>query len=493
VNRSIALPVLLLAFIAGCEGPNDVIHPPVPVGEFTASVQPILHRHCGGSSCHGGGPQGFAGGLDLTSYEGVLRGSKYGAVVVSGHVFMSHLVQTINQTDTTLSPISSLAMPASRDLLSRSEIETIAAWIRNGARNDVGKLPFPEPRPLGKVYFTSQAVDLVGVLDLQTGLVIRYVTVGNELPFSTAPQAPHNVQIDDQGRYYYVTMIGANLLKKYDALTNELLAETPVGTSPAHVVITADGSKAYVTNFDLNVGRVYVLDTGTMQVTRVIAIPGLMRGTHGARLSHDGRYCYIGSNGSDLMQVIRTDTDEVIAHIPVAPDVPPVGSFVYRPYQIAVRSDDRFIYLTNNNQASVSVIERIPATQPGDEDQFVFVRLVAVESRPLQCEVTRDMRYLLVCNQASRSVSVIDTDTYEVVHIRNVGPQPHGIDITEDSRTAYVTCENQGGGEPAHHPLVGSTAPGFIAVIDVTTKSLVRRIEVGGFAAGVSITPGKGN
>jgi len=400
---------------------------------------------------------------------------------------MSSLVQSINRTDTTLSPISSVRMPAGRNPISVQEVQVIAQWVDNGALGDGGLRPFPDPRPMGKVYFTSQAVDMVGVLDIETSRIIRYVSVGNALPLASPPQAPHNVQIDDQGRYFYTTMISHGTLKKYDARTYQLLGEVAVGASPAHVVITQDGSKAYVTNFSNSLGQITVVNTATMTVTGTIAAPPLMNKTHGARLSHDGQYLYVASNLRDLVHVIRTSDDQVIAHIPVAPGVPPIGSSNYKPYQIAVRDDDSFIYVTLTDSAMVSVIRRVDST-------FSFVRVLPVGARPLQCEVTRDQRFLYVCNQGSRSVTVIDAQANTVLTtIPNVGPRPHGIDITEDSRLVYVSCENSGGTDPPHHPVVGSTAPGYITVIDVNTQSVIRTIEVGGFAAGVSISPGKGN
>ena len=482
------LGIAAVALIAsGCVR-NETIEPTAaPVGPFSRDVAPIFKAHCGGASCHGGGQNGFAAGFDLTSYDAIFRGSIYGTAIVSGSAFMSPLVQTINQLDTTISPISSVPMPVARPTLSRTDIETVARWIDAGARNDDGVLPFPEPRPLGKVYFTSQAVDLVGVLDLQTNAIMRYVTVGNALPFSAPPQAPHNVQIDDQGRYYYVTLIVANKLKKFDALTNTFLGEAAVGTSPAHVVITQDGSKAYVTNFDQTVGRVYAVRTADMAVTRIITSPPLMRATHAARLSHDGQYLYVGSNGSDLLHVIQTSNDSVIATIPVAPGVPPIGSFVHKPYQVAVRNDDQYVYCTLNGSGMVSVIRRTGST-------FQLDTVLQVGVNPLQCEVTSDGRFLYVCNRGSGSVSVINAQTNRVqTTIPFVGQQPHGIDITDNGQIVYVTCENVQAAVPPHHPTMGSKDPGYIAVISVATNQVIRRIEVGGFAAGISITPGKGN
>jgi len=479
--------LVLTALLIGCEK-NELIQPQAlaPAGEFTNDVKPILDRSCGSSSCHGGGTRGYGGGLDLTSYEGIFRGSRYGTVVTPGNAFMSHLVQSVNQRDTMISPISSVRMPVSRDPLSVIDLQKIVVWIDSGARDDNGQMPFQEPRPSGKVYFSSQFTDLVGVLDVYTGLIMRYVKVGTWPPFGAPLQTPHNVQIDDQGRYYYVTLISSGKLKKYDASNHNLVGSVDVGLSPAHVVITQDGSKAYVTNFSSSVGRFYNVNTATMTVDNVVTVPGLlMLGTHGARLSHDDRYLYIGANSSDNVSVFDTSNDSLVARVRVVNDGGFVSS-VYKPYQIAVRNDDRFIYVTNNGRALVSVIER-------SGDTFTLRDTIPVGRNPLQCEVTPDQRYLLVCNHGSGTVSRMDTQTLQVITIDSVGQQPHGIDITEDSRTAYVTCENRFDADPPHHATIGSKEPGFIAVIDIESARVIRRIEVGGFAAGVSVYPGRGN
>lgn len=476
----------LLLFVSCTEDNHLVQSVRSPAGEFSAKVLPIFEQNCGSSSCHGGGPQGFAGGLDLTFYAGILRGSRYGAVVIPGNPFMSHIVQVVNRVDTTLSPIADPRMSASRDPLDQQDVQTIIEWIRTGAQDDDGTLPFPEERPAGRVLFTCQSMDLVGEFDLGTGLITRYTNVGNALPMSGPPQAPHNVQIDDQGEFFYVTLIAAGKLRKYSLGTGQFLGEVSVGVSPAHVVITSDGEKAYVTNFNLQEGKVYAVTTSSMAVERVVSSP-LMKGGHGARISHDGKYLYVANFASDLLTVIQVSNDSIVAHVPVAPDVPPFGSFVYGPIQVAVRTDDRFLYVTLNNKGLLSVIERVG-------DAFIFSDTIHVGTRPIQCEVTRDQRFVYVCNQGSGSVSVVDAQTNQLyTTIEEVGKQPHGVDISEDSRTAFITCENISGGDPPHHPIVGGGTPGFLVMINIATQDVVRRIEVGGFSAGIAISPGKGN
>lgn len=93
-------------------------------------------------------------------------------------------------------------------------------------------------------------------------------------------------------------------------------------------------------------------------------------------------------------------------------------------------------------------------------------------------------------NQASQSVSIIDVATRRVVGtITGLKTQPHAVAFSPDGRHAFVTCENQTGGDHQHHPIVGAKTPGIVYVIDTATRAIVRSIEVGAFAAGIAIAP----
>jgi YVTN family beta-propeller protein len=116
------------------------------------------------------------------------------------------------------------------------------------------------------------------------------------------------------------------------------------------------------------------------------------------------------------------------------------------------------------------------------------VKVIPVGQYPLILAMSPDGRYVYSANRNSNSVSVIRTGLDTVVAtVQNVGPQPHGIDITADGRFAYVSCENVTAAVPPHHPTSGSKVPGFVAVVDLATNQVVKTIEVGAFAAGVAV------
>jgi hypothetical protein len=97
---------------------------------YKLDVKPILQSRC--VECHEPGEQGHeASGLDLTSYEGLMKGTKHGPVIVSGDPLRSNLLVLVEGR---ASP--QLRMPHGRRLLLKLQTEIIRAWIKQGAKDN---------------------------------------------------------------------------------------------------------------------------------------------------------------------------------------------------------------------------------------------------------------------------------------------------------------------------------------------------------------------
>ncbi|MGA2568132.1 MAG: c-type cytochrome domain-containing protein [Pseudolabrys sp.] len=97
---------------------------------FKEDVMPILVGRC--ISCHQSGGEGFAkSGLDLTSYAGVMKGTKFGPMVVPGDPESSNLMLLL---DWRASP--ELRMPHGMKQLNSCDRNDIRAWIREGAKDN---------------------------------------------------------------------------------------------------------------------------------------------------------------------------------------------------------------------------------------------------------------------------------------------------------------------------------------------------------------------
>jgi mono/diheme cytochrome c family protein len=97
---------------------------------FKAGVLPIFKEQC--STCHTPGGEGTTvSGLDLTTYDGIMKGTKYGPMIIPGNPDYSNLMWLL---DWKSSP--QLRMPHGKSQLPVAQRDTIRAWIRQGAKNN---------------------------------------------------------------------------------------------------------------------------------------------------------------------------------------------------------------------------------------------------------------------------------------------------------------------------------------------------------------------
>lgn len=96
---------------------------------FAEDVMPIFVGRC--FSCHQPNGQGNEKtGLDLSSYEGVMKGSKSGKMVIPGDPDSSNLISLLDWRG-----LPETHMPP-RKKLSTCDRDAIRAWIREGAKNN---------------------------------------------------------------------------------------------------------------------------------------------------------------------------------------------------------------------------------------------------------------------------------------------------------------------------------------------------------------------
>ena len=422
---------------------------------YSQHVQPIFNQKCMSAACHNSSDR--AAGLELTSWQSLIRGSNYGAVLISGSAQESHLIEHLNEE-------SKPRMPLGRDPLPQTVIAFLARWIDEGAKSDAGEKPYENLQK--KIYVANQGDDLISVIASEHRLVTRLLPVGD----APTLDVPHNLFVDQQKKFLYAALTSAGELWKFDIATDSFVSKGAAGNSPAHVVVTADGSKAYVTNWEvLNFrGVVQVLETATMRIVGEIEV-GIA--PHGLNFSRDGKLLYVASYVSDTISILRVADDQEIERVPLAPDVLPGRSFKYQPVQVVLTPDDRFAYVTCSQTNEVRVL---------DTASNEVIAVVPVGKEPFQLQVTPSGEYVFVANRSSNNVSVIRVADNQVVKtIESAGfANPHGVAFSMDGRFAYITNENVNGRYNAHHPSEQGGAPGNVHVIDTATFAVFTIIEV---------------
>lgn len=97
---------------------------------FADDVFPIFKGRC--ISCHQPGGAGYEkSGLDLSTYEGVMKGTKIGKMVIPGDPDTSNLMWLLDWRAS-----AELRMPHGKKKLSTCDRDAIRHWIGEGAKNN---------------------------------------------------------------------------------------------------------------------------------------------------------------------------------------------------------------------------------------------------------------------------------------------------------------------------------------------------------------------
>src|SRR5512141_3139537 len=124
----VALSIGTATSVGGLNAPNACAAEEMV--SFKEDILPLFKWRC--ASCHEPGGSGYEkSGLDLTSYAGLMKGTKVGAMVIPRGPESSSLMLLL---DWRASP--ALRMPHGKKQLSSCDRSTIRSWIRQGAKDN---------------------------------------------------------------------------------------------------------------------------------------------------------------------------------------------------------------------------------------------------------------------------------------------------------------------------------------------------------------------
>jgi YVTN family beta-propeller protein len=405
-----------------------------------------------------------------------------------------------------------------------------------------------------KLLITNAGDNTVSILDTATHQIIAAVPVGNH---------PLGIAILPDGTQAYVTNYGSGTVSVLDLQMNPVTAkEIRVGDSPVGVAFVYGGTRVFVTNALSR--TISVIDKATQKVMREIQLEG--RSPQGVAVTPDGKKAYIADEESDTITVINVVNNKITARIQVGQGPTEVaitadGTRAYvansrgdnvsvvdvttnpptlvttiavgdRPVGIAFSGNGMRAYVSNENDDNVSVIDTATFTVQdpilvgqnpagmaiGTEtiaEKNVRKVTEAVMERNRTEFLSRKVRAAYVTNWSSNNVSVIDTNTYQVVATISVGKHPIDVAITQDGARACVVnhgSDNVSLIDTATYKVVATISVGKkpvnvatvphktqvyvmnhgsanVSVIDIVIQKVVATISVGKWLSGVAITP----
>jgi hypothetical protein len=128
MNIRYTLPVVSLLIVVGVAACDK--EAPFRTVTYVDDVEPIVQQHC--MECHVAGQEGAEkSGYLMDSYEAVMKGTRFGPVIVPESSESSSLYLLVaGKAD------PSILMPHSKAPLSTEQITTIRLWIDKGAVKD---------------------------------------------------------------------------------------------------------------------------------------------------------------------------------------------------------------------------------------------------------------------------------------------------------------------------------------------------------------------
>jgi len=281
-----------------------------------------------------------------------------------------------------------------------------------------------------------------------------------------ATAKPHFIVVEPDGAHWYVSLIGANTVAKFDRqdrLVGKFEMETPgmLSFGPAGQLVVSRSMSAVNPP-----KRIAVIDRATMTGEEIdILFP------RPHPMAVVGGYAYTASLGVNQLAAIELASGKV--HIL---DVKgPSHAFV----QFAVSPDRKTLVASTEVSGQLMVFDISAPAKPVLKAELPLGKMV------FDPVFTPDGRQVWVPVKMNNEIAVIDTATWKV-SARITDPafkQPHQVVFSADGRTAFVTNNNKMDhmADPAHagHTMPASEAAAPLVVIDVAARKVTKSLPLG--------------
>lgn len=440
-------------------------------GNFPLEIGKIIVSKCATAGCHNFQSYQNAAGLLLDSWEHLFDGSVSGAVVIPFSPENSSFLFFVNP-DSSLGPVATPGMPLNKQQLSNEEYIALKTWILNGAPDKDGNKPFSSnAMTRNKIYLTNQGCDLIGVIDAEKRVLMRYVKVGK----SNSIEVPHYLITAPNG-YAYVSFTAGTYLQKIDMTTDAVVSDVEIGSGSWNAFHVSEDGKRLLLGDYAN-GKMVFINTETMtvenEITNILTMP------HGVASNAAFDTFYVTSQLGNYIYKFSLKGQPFFEKISIDGQEP--SSFPSKnPHEIMMSPDYSKYFLTCDKSNEVRIMDSYADT---------LIGVISVGIFPQTMAMSRVRPYLFViCSEDNSSIQgfkgslyVINYNTHQIV-TRIDGPfyQPHAISVDDRNGVIYVANRNINQDGPApHHSSSCGGRNGYYLLYDLNTlQKLPRRYEV---------------
>jgi len=334
-------------------------------------------------------------------------------------------------------------------------------------------LPAMGQSPSPKLYVCNQGEATVSIIDMESMAVETKVDL-KERGFSENAK-PHHVLAEPNGSHWYVTLIGANTILKFNQ-QNEIVARLDDFEVPGLLSLDPDSSRDVLyagrsmsaVNPPKSLG---MIDRSNMKVMK--RVNTFFPRPHPLAVRPNGDYAFIASLATNQLMGINTETQET--------KLTRLGGTTQTPVQFAATKDGSRLIAGGQKTGELLVFDAMNAPS------LSVIDTLNVGKQPWHPVISRQSGMAYVPNKMSHSISVVDVNNASVTAtIRGDGlAQPHGTVLSADGTHLFVSNNNR---EGTYEP---SGENGTVAVINTDTKEIEKIIEVGQYPTGIGTFGGQ--
>jgi YVTN family beta-propeller protein len=300
-----------------------------------------------------------------------------------------------------------------------------------------------------RVLQTNSAGDNIHVIDPATNRVVGTIE---------DIEVPHGVAIAPDGRRIYVTDESLSTLDVVDARTLKVTSRIRLSGRPNNVDVSRDGSHVYVGIAEAP-GAVDVIDTAALANVKSIPVNGAV---HNVYVTPDGKYAVSGSIPTATVSVIDTASNTVAWTLKMDAGIRPM---------VFTRNPDgstKEIILQLSNFHGFAVVDfaarketrRVALPNPPGQEK----ETQGIQGAPAHgLAITHDGRTLWVTSKYYGYVAAYSLPDCKLRKVVPVGSHPEWLTIPPDGRNLYVA-------------IAGDDA---VVVVDNQTLTVVKTIPVG--------------
>ncbi|MDM0053392.1 plastocyanin/azurin family copper-binding protein [Variovorax sp. J22R115] len=263
-----------------------------------------------------------------------------------------------------------------------------------------------------QVFVSGSSASSLSVIDTASDQVAATVEVG---------KGPQGLAITPDGHWLLVAVNGDDRVAFVDTATRAVSATVPV-PKPHTIAIRPDGQKAYVSSQAPGNFALVVIDLPTRAVTASVPVEKTPRDLE---FGPDGKALYVTLAGVSAVQVFDPASNRVVAQIPTGVSPHVAHHFAGTPAGVVVVQGPGELMLFD------------PATRAASGS-------IAVGKQPHWVDVLPDRKKVLVTNEGSNDVSVVDLAGGPVATIP-VGNAPRKVAVQHRAGTgaeAKVSIDN---------------------------------------------------